>query len=809
MSTAGLVAMRSSCPRNPSGAQNAGNNNNNNSNNTKRKDSKDGGAGYNGEEVTKPGPHDVLLGRGGGTNNHSGNINFRKLVNEHKMRYLACSKIEKPNVAREVVDLWKKLEPRGRFLTRKEDTKGKTNANGDEIVVWVEVPEKKAREKASQCLRERTPDVVPYIRHLREQQDQMTEQGVSMVQQQLRMQREAQMQENSLHGMAAYGRSNTIAECGRYQGGSMNPMAAMSNGDFNNRRGSMPNMMQGPGNGMGMNPMQQQQSQAFNRRISSPHLSGNNGMPNNAAAMMGGMNPQMNPQFGNGGGGAGGMMEPGFCGSDGGMYDPAYASSMTAMQLQQHHQQQLQLQQLQQQQQMLQHQMAMQQQHMAAVNMQAQMNMNMNNMGMSGMRNSSGMMGGGGGGQMDPPQQWNMQQQEPMNMPSGVSPGGMQDQMGHHGGMPRQSGHGGMPRQSGHGGMPSQSGHGGMPSQSGHGGMPNHSSHGGIPDHSGHGGIPNQSGHGGMPSHSGHGGMPNHSGHGGMPNQSGHGSSHRSQSARGSNKKDSSSHRRNSRGRVPDAPPRSTDLEPIPLPKPEKNSSADIPSRPTRDISPARRDPLEHSASSHNNLSNSRHMKQPPKAAVKPIDKTPQAPTRSNHHPSSMAAPIDPPAAGAGDDDIPLPLNVPGGDDEVGIDEYRRTLASYMHSQNIQTQAPVFDSDEEEDLSVESFPEWPEEGETKKRIGRAAPDVRRVDRHKSGHSMMSCTTNKSNATSLSGLSMLSDMMSMESGKSLGTGKSSREEKMGASKRFSSNASIMSELTDISHTIDGLGLDDDI
>jgi hypothetical protein len=43
--------------------------------------------------ITKPGCNDVLLGRGGGTNNHTGNVKFRQLVNEHKMAYLACSKV--------------------------------------------------------------------------------------------------------------------------------------------------------------------------------------------------------------------------------------------------------------------------------------------------------------------------------------------------------------------------------------------------------------------------------------------------------------------------------------------------------------------------------------------------------------------------------------------------------------------------------------------------------------------------------------------------------------------------------------------
>jgi hypothetical protein len=145
----------------------------------------------NGEDwnhITKPGNHDVLLGRGGGTNNHSGNIKFRKLVNEHKMRYLACSKVEKPKVARQVVALWRKMEPTGRFLTRKDESKrgpGSVKASDN---VWYEVGDKKAREKASQCLRERTPDVIPYIKHLREQQNAITEQGVSMVQMQMQQQ---------------------------------------------------------------------------------------------------------------------------------------------------------------------------------------------------------------------------------------------------------------------------------------------------------------------------------------------------------------------------------------------------------------------------------------------------------------------------------------------------------------------------------------------------------------------------------------------------------------------------------------------
>uniref|UniRef100_A0A8J9X4D0 DUF6824 domain-containing protein n=1 Tax=Phaeodactylum tricornutum TaxID=2850 RepID=A0A8J9X4D0_PHATR len=113
------------------------------------------------QQVSKPGLHDVLLGRGGGTNNHQGNVFFRKLVNEHKMRYLACSKVDKPKVAREVVCLWRKLTPPGRFLSRHEEARRGPGSVKAADTLWYEVGDKKAREKASQCLRERTPDVLP------------------------------------------------------------------------------------------------------------------------------------------------------------------------------------------------------------------------------------------------------------------------------------------------------------------------------------------------------------------------------------------------------------------------------------------------------------------------------------------------------------------------------------------------------------------------------------------------------------------------------------------------------------------------
>lgn len=120
------------------------------------------------EGIAKPGSHDVLCGRGGGTNNHSGNVKFRKLVNEHKMRYFAAPKVDKPKVAREVVKIWRELTPPGRFLARKA---APDPGSGDQNVTWSDVGDKKAREKASQCLRERTPEVMPLVQQRRMQQN--------------------------------------------------------------------------------------------------------------------------------------------------------------------------------------------------------------------------------------------------------------------------------------------------------------------------------------------------------------------------------------------------------------------------------------------------------------------------------------------------------------------------------------------------------------------------------------------------------------------------------------------------------------
>lgn len=96
--------------------------------------------------IRTPLPHDVLCGRGGGTNNHSGNERFRTLVNDNKRVYLQSSKREKPEVSRKIVAEIRSLNPSGRFLQ-------KNNTSG----LWDDIGDQKAREKTSQALREGAP----------------------------------------------------------------------------------------------------------------------------------------------------------------------------------------------------------------------------------------------------------------------------------------------------------------------------------------------------------------------------------------------------------------------------------------------------------------------------------------------------------------------------------------------------------------------------------------------------------------------------------------------------------------------------
>mmetsp|Transcript_28973 Transcript_28973/g.79477 ORF Transcript_28973/g.79477 Transcript_28973/m.79477 type:complete len:484 (+) Transcript_28973:83-1534(+) len=89
---------------------------------------------------------DVLSGRGGGTNCHPGNRSYRDLINVHRRTYLKARKNDKPSISRSIVKTVR--DANGRFL-RKDDT---TN-------MWFEIGDEAAREKTSQALRQRAPEM--------------------------------------------------------------------------------------------------------------------------------------------------------------------------------------------------------------------------------------------------------------------------------------------------------------------------------------------------------------------------------------------------------------------------------------------------------------------------------------------------------------------------------------------------------------------------------------------------------------------------------------------------------------------------
>lgn len=98
------------------------------------------------EVITKVEDADVLCGRGGETNNHAGNIQYRNLVKKYQRLYLKAKRRDKPKIAHHIVDTIRRKH--GRFL--KKDAPSNT---------WRDVGNSKAREKTSQALREGAPDI--------------------------------------------------------------------------------------------------------------------------------------------------------------------------------------------------------------------------------------------------------------------------------------------------------------------------------------------------------------------------------------------------------------------------------------------------------------------------------------------------------------------------------------------------------------------------------------------------------------------------------------------------------------------------
>jgi hypothetical protein len=100
------------------------------------------------KDIPTPHPHDVLCGRGGGTNNHVGNSHWRMLVAANKQLYVTLPKRQKMLLSRSIVNAVRSQNPPGRFLQKE--------AKSD---LWYDVGDQRAQEKTSQALREGAPDI--------------------------------------------------------------------------------------------------------------------------------------------------------------------------------------------------------------------------------------------------------------------------------------------------------------------------------------------------------------------------------------------------------------------------------------------------------------------------------------------------------------------------------------------------------------------------------------------------------------------------------------------------------------------------
>ena len=98
--------------------------------------------------IVYPHPHDVLCGRGGQSNVHPGNTQWRMLVATNKELYVTLPKKQKMMLSQSIVNAVRSQNPPGRFLQK--------DVHHD---VWYDVGDKRAQEKTSQALREGAPEI--------------------------------------------------------------------------------------------------------------------------------------------------------------------------------------------------------------------------------------------------------------------------------------------------------------------------------------------------------------------------------------------------------------------------------------------------------------------------------------------------------------------------------------------------------------------------------------------------------------------------------------------------------------------------
>ncbi|CAB9517401.1 Transcriptional regulator [Seminavis robusta] len=100
--------------------------------------------------IKYPGKHDVICGRGGHSTTHTGNVQFRLLVDQFKDEYLKSIKAERLQLATALVASWRNQTPPGRFLQRTDPSKG------DESL-WHDIGDAAATKKALNTLRQQIP----------------------------------------------------------------------------------------------------------------------------------------------------------------------------------------------------------------------------------------------------------------------------------------------------------------------------------------------------------------------------------------------------------------------------------------------------------------------------------------------------------------------------------------------------------------------------------------------------------------------------------------------------------------------------
>lgn len=97
--------------------------------------------------LSKPGPDDVLCGKGNGTKHHPGNVTYRNIVARYKSRCVMAQKFDKPMFARQVVfDV--RHQYGGLFLKKGEPEKG------EDPSMYYDIGDEAAVKKAAQALRE-------------------------------------------------------------------------------------------------------------------------------------------------------------------------------------------------------------------------------------------------------------------------------------------------------------------------------------------------------------------------------------------------------------------------------------------------------------------------------------------------------------------------------------------------------------------------------------------------------------------------------------------------------------------------------